>query len=373
VTGAVVGHGGGWAVRRAVTLTGAFVLAVTTAMVVVTATGASARVPATPKVKPGSSWNLSGATVCETDSFGPHRKFAAVENGNADRGSYKGTKKLTMTWTAGAASGAVFHGTFDKAAGDYSGTYALGPQSVPATLTRATTSGCDAITTSPESFSIVFGASNLDGALVTGEGGITPTGSVHFYACPGSSSPCSPTSPGVTDLGSVGVSGSGNTASATSSDFTPLTAGTSCFLGVYSGDDHYPPASGGDECFGVTKGASSVTTTPASASIAVGSDNSDDATVTVGVGVTPTGTVTFYQCGPDATATACTAAAGTELGSPVTLVAGQGDTATASSPDFSPLTTGTYCFLGVYSGDTNYVGGSDASTTDECFTVVSKP
>jgi hypothetical protein len=33
------------------------------------------------------------------------------------------------------------------------------------------------------------------------------------------------------------------------------------------------------------------------------------------------------------------------------------------------VATGTYCFLGVYSGDTNYAGASDGSTTRECFTV----
>ena len=48
---------------------------------------------------------------------------------------------------------------------------------------------------------------------------------------------------------------------------------------------------------------------------------------------------------------------------------GSGGTATATSPAYTPTATGTYCFLGVYSGDTNYSAASDGSTTRECFTV----
>jgi hypothetical protein len=69
-------------------------------------------------------------------------------------------------------------------------------------------------------------------------------------------------------------------------------------------------------------------------------------------GVTPTGSVTFYVCGPTL-GHACTTA-GTNLGS--VTVSGSGNTATATSPAFTPPATGTYCFLGVYSGDGNYAG-----------------
>jgi len=51
---------------------------------------------------------------------------------------------------------------------------------------------------------------------------------------------------------------------------------------------------------------------------------------------------------------------------------GSAGTATATSPAFTAPATGTYCFLGVYSGDGNYAGGSDAST-GECFTVTVAP
>ena len=54
-------------------------------------------------------------------------------------------------------------------------------------------------------------------------------------------------------------------------------------------------------------------TTPTNPSITLGGSNTDGVTVTGVGGVTPTGTVTFYVCGPFTSATACTAA-GTKLG-----------------------------------------------------------
>ena len=106
------------------------------------------------------------------------------------------------------------------------------------------------------------------------------------------------------------------------------------------------------ECFTVTLAPPGVTTSPTNTTIVLGNSNTDNATVTGVGGVTPTGTVTFYVCGPHGTATACTTA-GTKLGS-VTLC-GRAP-ATATSPSFTPLATGTYCFFGVYSGDGNYAG-----------------
>ncbi|HTT86311.1 MAG TPA: hypothetical protein VMF60_02990, partial [Acidimicrobiales bacterium] len=107
-------------------------------------------------------------------------------------------------------------------------------------------------------------------------------------------------------------------------------------------------------------------TAPAHGSIVLGNSDTDTATV-AGVGsVTPTGTVTFYVCGPFTTATACTTA-GDNLGS--VNLSGSAGTASATSPAYTPTSTGTYCFLGVYSGDTNYSSASDSSTSRECFMV----
>src|ERR1700684_3711150 len=67
---------------------------------------------------PGTDWVMWSAGGCETEAFGRHHTFVATGNntglGNGDRGVYgvsgKSSKRLTMTWTAGAGVGVVFHG-----------------------------------------------------------------------------------------------------------------------------------------------------------------------------------------------------------------------------------------------------------------------
>ena len=112
-----------------------------------------------------------------------------------------------------------------------------------------------------------------------------------------------------------------------------------------------------------------VSTAPVTATIVLGSSNADAATVTGVLGVTPTGTVHFYVCGPSVAATACTSTAANMVDLGSVALTGSGNTATATGPSFTPSATGTYCFVGVYSGDSNYAGASDGSTTRECFTV----
>jgi hypothetical protein len=114
--------------------------------------------------------------------------------------------------------------------------------------------------------------------------------------------------------------------------------------------------------------SSSTTTTPASSSIVLGSSNTDSAVVTGDDSFgSPTGTVTFYECGPTSSATPCTSEAN-PVGTPVSVTAGDSDTSSASSVSFTPTSTGYWCFAGQYSGDSNYATSSD-TTTDECFDV----
>jgi hypothetical protein len=231
------------------------------------------------------------------------------------------------------------------------------------------------VTTAPANTTIVLGTTDTDTATVTGVDGITPTGNVHFYVCPGNANPCTTGTAGVVDLGMVTLSGSGGTAAAASPAFKPSAAGAYCFLGVYSGDGNYGSASDGStvrECFTVTPALPVVTTSPTTGTITLGASDGDGVTVTgpTSVGATPTGTVTFYVCGPFKSATACTAA-GTKLGS--ATLSGSNGTARATSPSYTPSAAGTYCFLGVYSGDGNYLEASDGSTSRECFTVTMDP
>ena len=120
--------------------------------------------------------------------------------------------------------------------------------------------------------------------------------------------------------------------------------------------------------FNVLLADSSTATTPASATILIGSDNTDSAVVSGdATSGRPTGTVAFYDCGPTTSAEPCTSKEN-PLGSPVGVTAGANDTSTARSGLFTPTSTGNWCFAGYYSGDNNYETSADTST-DECFDV----
>jgi hypothetical protein len=161
------------------------------------------------------------------------------------------------------------------------------------------------------------------------------------------------------------TAGADDTATATSVAFEPSAVGFSCFAGYYSGDSTYAPSSdtSTDECFSVT---SDFVTEPTEPTVALGAIDTDASTV-IGTadGGVPTGTVTFFVCGPSATATPCTSTAD-PVGDPVPLTPGPNDTATAGSEAFTPTALGEWCFAGYYSG--NYPSNSD-TTIGECFDV----
>ena len=199
----------------------------------------------------------------------------------------------------------------------------------------------------------------------------TPTGTVTFYTCGESVVPCTPSSASRTQLGSpVTVTpGAANTSTAISSSFTPTSAGTWCFAAVYSGDSNYAGSSdeSSDGCYTVGQLTSSTVSSPSSSTAALGGTNTDGATVTGSdADVDPTGTVTFYECGPTASATPCTSSSWTQFDTE--SLSGSANPDTVTSASFTPSATGTWCFAAVYGGDGNYTGSSDGST-DECFTV----
>ena len=93
---------------------------------------------------------------------------------------------------------------------------------------------------------------------------------------------------------------------------------------------------------------------------------------------TPTGTVTFFLCGPTQSDAGCTSG-GTNIGTG--SLSGTGATASATSPDVntaaSSLSAGHYCFRAEWPGDNHYPGAlaenGGASGTNECFTVRTIP
>jgi hypothetical protein len=112
---------------------------------------------------------------------------------------------------------------------------------------------------------------------------------------------------------------------------------------------------------------------PTEATITTGDSDTDVATIYPASGAptasgyeTPTGTVTFYVCGPSTIVAYCDSTS-QEVGSPVTLTGGADSTATATSPAFTATAAGYYCFNAVYSGDPFNGASSDGSTVSQCF------
>jgi hypothetical protein len=102
----------------------------------------------------------------------------------------------------------------------------------------------------------------------------------------------------------------------------------------------------------------------------------DTATVTGNQATdTPSGTVTFFLCGPIPGGSGSCSTGGTSIGTGT--LSGSGATASATSPDVdttaSPLTPGFYCFRAEWPGDSNYPAAltefGGATGTSECFTV----
>jgi hypothetical protein len=210
----------------------------------------------------------------------------------------------------------------------------------------------------------------------------TPSGTVTFFLCgPIATGACDGTTNVGTSIGTGTLSGSGGTASAASPDVntgTGLTPGRYCFRAEWPGDANYTTAlkefggaDGTNECFTVAKVPSSTTTSPSSGAIQLGDSITDLAVVTGTIaGGIPTGTVSFFVCGPIATGT-CNTGGTAVSGNPVTLGngnAGPPPTASATSGAVTPTAVGRYCFRGEYSGDNHYLASSD-SRDSECFTV----
>ena len=239
------------------------------------------------------------------------------------------------------------------------------------------------IASSPAGASIMLGTSDVDTAVITGDSAGSPTGTVSFYECGPTATATACTSTANPLGGPVGLAaGPGDTATASSPSFTPTATGYWCFAETYSGDATFSPGADttSDGCVDVSTASSSTTTIATSPSIFVGQTESGLGSVQGNAfGGSPTGTVTFYDCGPPTTSTPCTSI-WNPLGGPVALTSGPNDSATATSPAFTPTTAGYWCVAGYYSGDGNYSPSSDNSLTQvagggfsECFDVTVGP
>jgi len=211
----------------------------------------------------------------------------------------------------------------------------------------------------------------------------TPTGTVAFYVCQTGTSqslavaPC-PAAAGSRLSTSRAVAGSGDASSAGSGSFTPTSAGTWCFSAAYSSTSIYSSSSDNtsdsnldaNECVLVTPSSSATATFVFPTEVTLGPSGTLTDSVTVSgsfAGGPPTGSVAFYACltnGSQTLTTGPCTASGTPEDAGESLVAGAGDTSSATSSAFVPTAAGTWCFSAVYGGDGNYGGSTDNSSAD---------
>jgi uncharacterized repeat protein (TIGR01451 family) len=194
---------------------------------------------------------------------------------------------------------------------------------------------------------VSIGGSISDTATLAG--GDSPSGTVTFKLYGPDDGNCS--GPVVTTLQGTVAAGS-----ASSSSFTPTTAGAYRWIASYGGDPNNQGIAGrcsdSNESVQVAQATPTLSTT-ASPNVSLGGTISDHAALSGGFA--PTGTVTFQLYGPNNSS--CS-------GSPVTTLTGTVSGGSASSGTFKPNAAGTYQWVASYGGDANNQaapGGCNAS------------
>ncbi len=298
---------------------------------------------------------LSSASGCA--SGGTSLGNVALSGGSASGPDFTPQALGTYCYRAEYAKAGNYLGSSDASAGECF------------TVTRAPSS----TSSQPAKATINLGEGDADSVTVTGTAVAgTPSASVSFSVCGpfASASGCATggAAAGSADLGADGT--------AISPTFTPTAAGTYCFRADYGGDANYESSADGGrgECFTVAKSAVTSSDTPSDPTTTMAAGNTVNVVLTgLPGGPTPTGSVTFWACGPQPGPGGCPPGSGSMVGSgPVRVAAGPGSTATATSPTFKPTRAGTWCLRADYSGDANYNAFSSSSPTG-CFTVAPAP
>ena len=205
----------------------------------------------------------------------------------------------------------------------------------------------------------VLGEAVYDTATVTATP-FTPTGTVtyDFY------NTASPTYGVTTPVSTQTVNLSGGLVP-NSTTTAGLTAGSYSFIGVYSGDSNYTGYTSSVETLTINQGSSSASTvikdsTSGTPTNVLGEQVYDTAAVAgTPAAFTPTGTVTYYFYNTATPVYGTTTPVSTQT---VNLSGGLAP----NSATTSALTAGSYSFIAVYSGDTNY---SDYTSSVETLTI----
>ena len=186
-----------------------------------------------------------------------------------------------------------------------------------------------------------------DTAKVTGSAA-TPTGTLTYYFYTTSTPTFGTTTPSSTQT----VTLTGNGSVPNSATTAALAAGSYAYLGVYSGDGNYKPSTDAVEPLSISKASSSVSTaiydsTGCGVTDATGEKVYDTAKVTASP-ITPTGTLTYYFY------TTSSPTFGTTTPSTTQTVTLTGTGTVPNSATTAALSIGSYAYIGVYSGDSNY-------------------
>ncbi len=198
-----------------------------------------------------------------------------------------------------------------------------------------------------------LGEQVYDTATVTGSpAAFTPSGTVTYYFYNTSSPVYNTTTPVSTQQVTLNADGTVPTSATTAA----LTAGSDAFIAVYSGDSNYSGYVGSVEPLTVNQGTSSVSTkiydsSGGAVTSTLGEEVYDTATVTGSpAAFTPSGTVTYYFYNTSSPVYGTTTAVSTQQ---VTL---NSNGTVPNSATTAELMAGSYAFIGVYSGDSNYSG-----------------
>jgi hypothetical protein len=315
-----------------------------------------------------------------------HLTAGGSDTSSAGSGSLTPNSPGTWCFSAVYTATAPYTGSSDN-------TTTSNPDDNECVLVTTATSTTTSFISSAE---VTIGPSGSVDDSVTVQGGLaggSPTGTVVFYLCHTSTTqtvtpgPCA-ASGTPEDTGEQLLTGMGDSSSATSASVMPASTGTWCFSAVYGGNASYQGSSDNtsssnrdtNECVLVNSAPSTTASFVSTAHITLGQGGSVTDSVTVtgnSVGGAPTGTVSFYVCGPGSSVALCTSTSRPE-GAP-TLASSGTDTSVATSTSFVPGSAGTWCFAAVYapSAGANYTGSSDNQSgspdTNECFNATIPP
>ncbi len=195
----------------------------------------------------------------------------------------------------------------------------------------------------------VLGESVKDTATVTGTPGFTPTGTVIYDFYNTAIPTLGTTTPSTTETVTLSDGAVPNSAATAA-----LAAGSYSYIAVYSGDNNYTGSHSAVEPLAVNQATPAESTTIEDAgggtvTGVLGESVKDTATVTGTPGFTPTGTVIYDFYNTAAPTLGTTTPSTTET---VTLSGG----AVSNSAATAALAAGSYSYIAVYSGDSNYAG-----------------